>query len=176
MTQNLGELLVERGKIEPEKLQRARRLEQDSGERLGALLVQLGMLAERDLAETLAEEFRAPAEQAVKVDLALRRVAELQGLVPDDDALDGTLAEMAGPAGQDPDELKTRLAEVGQLSALRADLGKQAAMEWMTENVELVDENGDVIDRASLEIPTASDDDDETTAEESDPDSATEAE
>lgn len=127
-------------------------------------------------AETLAEEFRAPAEQAVKVDLALRRVAELQGLVPDDDALDGTLAEMAGPAGQDPDELKTRLAEVGQLSALRADLGKQAAMEWLTENVELVDENGDVIDRASLEIPTASDDDDETTAEESDPDSATEAE
>ena len=49
-------------------------------------------------------------------------------------------------------------------------------MEWLTENVELVDENGDVIDRASLEIPTASDDDDETTAEESDPDSATEAE
>ncbi len=56
MTQNLGELLVERGKLEPEKLERARRLERDSGERLGALLVQLGMLAERDLAETLAEE------------------------------------------------------------------------------------------------------------------------
>ena len=47
---------MERGKLEPEKLQRARRLEQDSGERLGPLLVQLGMLAERDLAETLAVE------------------------------------------------------------------------------------------------------------------------
>ena len=57
MTDNLGEILVERGKLEPEKLQRARRLERDSGERLGPLLVQLGMLAERDLAETLAEEF-----------------------------------------------------------------------------------------------------------------------
>ena len=56
MNQNLGELLVERGKLEPEKLQQARRLERNSGERLGALLVQLGMLAERDLAETLAEE------------------------------------------------------------------------------------------------------------------------
>ena len=55
MTRNLGELLVERGKLEPEKLKQARRLEQDSGERLGALLVQLGMLAERDLAETLAD-------------------------------------------------------------------------------------------------------------------------
>ena len=56
MNHELGELLVERGKLDPEKLQRARRLEQDSGERLGPLLVQLGMLAERDLAETLAEE------------------------------------------------------------------------------------------------------------------------
>ena len=56
MNQDLGELLVERGKLEPDKLQQARRLEQDSGERLGPLLVQLGMLAERDLAETLANE------------------------------------------------------------------------------------------------------------------------
>jgi len=56
LNRSLGELLVERGKLEPDKLQRAQRLEKDSGERLGPLLVQLGMLAERDLAETLAEE------------------------------------------------------------------------------------------------------------------------
>ena len=47
---------MEQGKLEPEKLQQARRLERDSGERLGPLLVQLGMLAERDLAEILAQE------------------------------------------------------------------------------------------------------------------------
>ena len=46
-------------------------------------------------AESLTAEFREPAEQAVKVDLALRSVAELQGLVPDDDALDEYLEEMA---------------------------------------------------------------------------------
>ena len=104
-------------------------------------------------AESLAAEFREPAEQAVKVDLALRSVAELQELVPDDDALDEYLAEMAGPAAQDPDELKARLAEVGQLSSLRADIGKQKAMEWLVEHVELVDEDGDSIDRAALEFP-----------------------
>ena len=115
---------------------------------VGAYLEAVGQTA-----ETLAAEFREPAEQAVKVDLALRSVADLQGLVPDDDRIDEVIAEMAGPSGQDPDELKARLAEVGQISALRADLAKQAAMEWLTDNVELVDEDGEAIDREALEFP-----------------------
>ncbi len=121
---------------------------QQQGMDVGAYLDAVGQTA-----ETLAAEFREPAEQAVKVDLALRSVADLQGLVPDDDRIDEVIAEMAGPSGQDPDELKTRLAEVGQISALRADLAKQAAMEWLTDNVELVDEDGEAIDREALEFP-----------------------
>ena len=121
---------------------------QQQGMDVGAYLDAVGQTA-----ETLAAEFREPAEQAVKVDLALRSVADLQGLVPDDDRIDEVVAEMAGPSGQDPDELKARLAEVGQISALRADLAKQAAMEWLTDNVELVDEDGEAIDREALEFP-----------------------
>ena len=121
---------------------------QQQGMDVGAYLDAVGQTA-----ETLAAEFREPAEQAVKVDLALRSVADLQGLVPDDDRIDEVVAEMAGPSGQDPDELKARLAEVGQISALRADLAKQAAMQWLTDNVELVDEDGEAIDREALEFP-----------------------
>ena len=121
---------------------------QQQGMDVGAYLDAVGQTA-----ETLAAEFREPAEQAVKVDLALRSVADLQGLVPDDDRIDEVIAEMAGPSGQDPDELKARLAEVGQISALRADLAKQAAMQWLTDNVELVDEDGEAIDREALEFP-----------------------
>lgn len=121
---------------------------QQQGMDVGAYLDAVGQTA-----EALAAEFREPAEQAVKVDLALRSVADLQGLVPDDDRIDEVIAEMAGPSGQDPDELKARLAEVGQISALRADLAKQAAMEWLTDNVELVDEDGEAIDREALEFP-----------------------
>lgn len=120
---------------------------QQQGMDVGAYLDAVGQTA-----ETLAAEFREPAEQAVKVDLALRSVADLQGLVPEDDRIDEVIAEMAGPSGQDPDELKARLAEVGQISALRADLAKQAAMEWLTDNVELVDEDGEAIDREALEF------------------------
>jgi trigger factor len=121
---------------------------QQQGMDVGAYLEAMGMTA-----ESLAAEFREPAEQAVRVDLGLRSIAEAEGMNPDDEKLDEQLEVMAGMSGQSATELRERLAEVGQLSVLRADLGKQAAMEWLTENVELIDENGDPIDRAALEIP-----------------------
>ncbi|MEQ8842483.1 MAG: trigger factor [Acidimicrobiales bacterium] len=114
----------------------------------GQYLAQMGQTPDQ-----LRAEFREPAEQAVKVDLALRTVAESENLMPDDDKLTEAIDEMAAQSGQDGAELKARLTEVGQLSSLRADLGKRDALEWLTENVELIDENGDPIDRATLEFP-----------------------
>ena len=143
---------------------------QQQGMDVGAYLEAMGMTA-----ESLAAEFREPAEQAVRVDLALRSVAEAEGMNPDDEKLDEQLEVMAGMSGQSATELRERLAEVGQLSVLRADLGKQAAMEWLTENVELIDENGDPIDRAALEIPEkdaeGNDDSDDSTDLPDSPDS-----
>ncbi len=104
-------------------------------------------------AEDLSAELRDPSEQAVRVDLGLRAVAIAEELFPDDGSLDDTIGEMAEQSGQDAADLKERLAEVGQLSALRADLAKRAALDWLTENVELIDEDGDPIDRADLDIP-----------------------
>lgn len=126
----------------------------------GQYLAQMGQTPEQ-----LRDEFREPAEQAVKVDLALRTVAEAEGLMPDDDALTEAIDEMAGQSGMDGEELKARLAEVGQLSSLRADLGKRDALEWLTENVELIDENGDPVDRAALEFPEEPTDEDEAADE-----------
>ncbi len=105
-------------------------------------------------AETLAEQFREPAEQAVRVDLALRAVAVAEALVPDDAAVSEAISEMAEQAGQDAAELEKRLTEFGQISSLRADIAKQKALEWLTENVELTDDNGVTIERSELEFPT----------------------
>ncbi len=126
-------------------------------------LVQMGQTP-----ESLRAEFREPAELAVKVDLALRTIAEVEGLMPDDDALTEAINEMAAESGQDGADLKERLARVGQLSALRADLGKRDALEWLTENVELIDEDGVAVDRALLELP------DETSPEEAEEDNPAE--
>jgi len=105
-------------------------------------------------AETLSEQFREPAEQAVRVDLALRAVAVAEDLIPDDAAVSEAIAEMSTQAGQDPSELEARLTEFGQISALRADLAKQNALEWLTVNVELINDEGATIQRSELEFPT----------------------
>ena len=50
----LGEILIERGKLDAANLERALRLQQESGDRLGTLLVTLGVVAQRDVSEALA--------------------------------------------------------------------------------------------------------------------------
>jgi general secretion pathway protein E len=56
----LGEILIERGKLDPANLDRALRLQAESGEKLGALLVTLGLCAQRDVAEALAAQLALP--------------------------------------------------------------------------------------------------------------------
>ena len=50
----IGELLMERANLDQQMLSRALKLQRENGERLGQLLVQLGMISERDLANALA--------------------------------------------------------------------------------------------------------------------------
>jgi len=56
----LGEILLDRGKLDAAALERALRLQQESGERLGTLLVTLGLVAQRDVAEALAAQLELP--------------------------------------------------------------------------------------------------------------------
>jgi general secretion pathway protein E len=63
LKKRLGEWLVERNKLNPPDLERALRLQQDESgehERLGALLLKLGVISGRDLAEALAAQLELP--------------------------------------------------------------------------------------------------------------------
>ena len=138
MNQDLGELLVEQGKLEPDKLQQARRLERDSGERLGPLLVQLGMLAERDLAETFAEELDlelALADAYPQTPAAPDRVTpeflKASRVVPLDETEEQVLVAMADPLDRftiDAIELalgKPVVARVGIISEIESAIQRQ---------------------------------------------------
>ena len=73
----LGEILIERGKLDAAGLERALRLQQDSGEKLGALLVTLGACAQRDVAEALAERIRhSRAGQPLGGGVSIRELVE----------------------------------------------------------------------------------------------------
>jgi general secretion pathway protein E len=60
----LGEILIERGKLDGAGLDRALRIQEDSGEKLGVLLVTLGVVAQRDVSEALAEQLGLPLVEA----------------------------------------------------------------------------------------------------------------
>ena len=60
----IGEILIERGKLDAAGLERALRVQQDSGEKLGTLLVTLGVCAQRDVTEALAAQLGLPLVDA----------------------------------------------------------------------------------------------------------------
>jgi general secretion pathway protein E len=64
VARRLGEILIARGKLDAAGLDRALRVQQDSNERIGALLVTLGVCAQRDVTEALAAQLGLPLVDA----------------------------------------------------------------------------------------------------------------
>src|SRR5947207_2167490 len=56
----LGEILIARGKLDAAGLERALRMQKEGGEKLGTLLVSLGLCAQRDVSEALATQLGLP--------------------------------------------------------------------------------------------------------------------
>lgn len=116
--------------------------------------------------EQFSQELRETATNGVKVDLALRAVAEAEGIECTDEDLDTEVEGVAERVGQTPDQVRAQFERVGQLSAVRSDIRKRKALEWLLERVEVLDQEGNPIDRSELEAPVDEDeDDDEGTAE-----------
>ncbi len=58
--QRLGEMLIERGKIQPEDVERAIELQQERGDKIGKIFVDMGLLAQRDMLAALSEQLGVP--------------------------------------------------------------------------------------------------------------------
>jgi trigger factor len=110
--------------------------------------------------EAVVAELRESAVLASRADLALRGIAEAEGLDVTEDDLEEELQKLAERVEQPVDEVRAQLEEGGQLPAVRSDLRKRKALDWLVANVKVVDEDGNAIDRADLEVPET--DEDET--------------
>ena len=65
MNKRLGEILIERGKLETTNLERALHVQEaDTRERIGAILIRTGITAERDVIDALAVQLNLPVVQA----------------------------------------------------------------------------------------------------------------
>jgi trigger factor len=115
-----------------------------------------GMGAEEYLAATgrtqeqLVEELRTAAASAVKADLALRAVADAESIEVDDDEVDAEIAGLAARTRQNADKVRRQLERNDQIPAIRSDLRTRKALEWLLEHVEIVDPDGQPIDRDDL--------------------------
>ena len=98
----------------------------------------------------LVAELRAEAARAVRLDLALRAVADAEAMSVSDDELDQAVAEMASQVGSRPADVQERLERAGRLPAVRSERRKAKALAWLEEHVEIVDEEGAPVSRDDL--------------------------
>jgi general secretion pathway protein E len=73
----LGEILLQRGKIEAEDIERALELQLERGDKLGKILVDMGTVAHRDVLAALSDQLDVPL---VAVDGAPPSAPEIEGL------------------------------------------------------------------------------------------------
>lgn len=133
---------------------------------LVARLGQQGVSAEDYLeatgqsADQLVESRREVAAQAVKVDLALRALADAEAIDCSDDDYEDYLVRLAAAAERDVAGVRGELERADGVTAVRSDIRKRKALEWLVEHVEVVDEEGQPIDREALVVVEADEDDD----------------
>jgi trigger factor len=93
------------------------------------------------------EGSRPQAVQAVKADLALRAVANAEGIEVSDDELDMEYARLAMQFGRKARDIRRMYEQNDAVPDLIAQIRKQKATDWLLHHVEMVDREGKSIDR-----------------------------
>jgi trigger factor len=98
---------------------------------------------------------RGESHKAVKADLALRALAEAESLVISDEELDEEMVSMAARMETTAKALRRQLDTAGRTGAVRSELRKAKALQWLLDNVELFDEEGNPMSRDDLKADAA---------------------
>ncbi|MDQ3147695.1 MAG: trigger factor [Actinomycetota bacterium] len=120
-------------------------------------------------AEQLTADMKAQAVEAVKADLALRAVVEAQGIEVDEDEVTAEIERIAERAGETAKSVRRQIERLEDLEPLRSGLKKGKALEWLVSHAEIVDEEGQPVDRSQLEPPPDPEEDPPPVAEDAVP-------
>lgn len=136
-------------------------VERELEQRVSDLVHQLqhrGLNIEQYLAATGREvedfvaELREGAARAVLADLALRAVVLQEAIEAGDAEVDVEIERIAERAGEKPERVRRDLERRGVLEAVRFDIARGKALEFLVEHANVVDEAGEPID---LTLPAA---------------------
>jgi trigger factor len=87
----------------------------------------------------------------VKVDLALRTIADQEAFDASPEEVTAEIEKVASQAGLAKDHVEADLVRSGRMPALRSQIRKDKAFRWLMEHVELVDEEGEIVERINDE-------------------------
>lgn len=138
----------------------------------GLTLPQYLMLSGREERE-FVEEVQAGATRAVMADLALRAVVTQEDIEATDAEVDAEVFRLAERFQEKPDRVRRDLEKRGVLEAVRSDIARGKALEFLVEHAIVVDEQGEPID---LALPEAKADDESEPAGEPGSDASSESE
>ncbi len=100
--------------------------------------------------DLIVEQLRVQAIPAAKSDLALRAVADAEDIQVSDEELDEALVKLGIELGQTPAELRRAFERSEGMQAVRSDVRKGKALDWLLDHVEVKDTDGTPVDRDAL--------------------------
>ncbi len=102
--------------------------------------------------EQIVEQLQLHAVAPVKADLALRAVADAERIEVTEQDIDEAIATLAAEvgAGQTAGGLREAFERNDGMQAVRSDVRKNKALDWLLEHVEVKDADGVPVDRDAL--------------------------
>lgn len=111
-----------------------------------------GATVEQYLAATGQEQdafiaaLREGSTAGVRADLALRAVVAQEGIEAADDEVDAEVERLAERFGEKPQKVRRDLERRGAIEAVRSDLARGKALQFLVEHATVVDEDGNPVD------------------------------
>jgi trigger factor len=130
-------------------------IQEEMERRLHSLVHRLeeqGATVEQYLAATgvtqdqLLADVRLEATKAVKADLALRAVVAAEEITASEDEIDAEIARVAERSGRKPAQLRKEIERNQGLQAVRSDLSRGKALQFLVDHATVVDEEGKPLD------------------------------
>ena len=101
--------------------------------------------------QEFVDGMRAGATEAVLADLALRAVVAQEEIEATDDELDAEVDRIAERMDEKPAKVRKDLERRGVLEAVRSDIARGKALEFLIDHADVVDADGNPVD---LSLPS----------------------
>ena len=107
--------------------------------------------------QEFVDTLRESSKEAVRADLALRAVIVQEAIEASEDELTAEIERVAEQFDEKPAQVRKDLERRGVLEAVRSDIARSKALQFLVDHAEVVDANGNAVDLTLPDPPQSSD-------------------